>query len=145
MELRLTSGFVASVAGVVAALGVWATLFDSWRADAFRDLLLAPGADKVGHFIVYAALALAVGLVLERAWARGAWLVGPSVAWFVGLAEELRQAGVRGRTASVEDLVANTLGVVVVAVVLLYRRRSSRSVVAGCLTGGCGPSWETLE
>ncbi len=124
MELRWNASYTTVLASLVVALGVWATVFDGWRNDILRTLLLEPGADKLAHVLVYGAAALAFGLLSERVLPRVAWLVGPSLAWAIGVADELRQAGVRGRTASVEDLIANTIGVVFVAIVLYTRRRS---------------------
>lgn len=127
MELRTNAGLTAAAAGLVAAFGIWATAFDGWRTDIIRSLLLEPGADKVAHVIVYGALALLFGLVVERASRRIAWIVGPSLAWVVGFADELRQLGIRGRDASLDDLLANTIGVLVVALVLYVSRSQTES------------------
>jgi VanZ family protein len=81
------------------------------------------GADKVGHFAVYAVL----GWLL----ARGAWMTGLSPWWAVaigvlyGATDEFHQSFVPGRTPEFLDWVADAAGVMA-AVYLHHRWRSRR-------------------
>ena len=120
MELRTNAGVAA--AGLVAAFGIWASALGGWRTDPIRSILLEPGADKIAHVVLYAALTLVLGLAIERIALKSAWVIGPMLAWGIGVADELRQAGERGRDASVEDLVANGVGITAVALILFLRR-----------------------
>ena len=124
MESRAHTVGSTGFAGAVLLLGVWATVFEGWRTDFIRSFIInTPSGDKIGHVFLYGLLALAFGWASERAWPRMAWLIGPTVAWWLGFADEFRQAGIRGRDTSVADLVANTIGVSVVAIALYGRRR----------------------
>ena len=111
------------VIGGLLALGVWGTVFEGWRSGVIRDLLIyTPFGDKVGHFLVYGVLALVFGWLGQRRLPQVAWIIGPTVAWFLGFADEVRQIGLMGRDAGFPDLIANTLGVALAAYIL-YRRR----------------------
>jgi len=87
--------------------------------------------DKFGHIGLSCLLALGLGLLLLR-WIPRSWpIVGPSIAWVLGFAEELRQRGVPGRDADFNDLLANTVGVLLALVVLqavIARGRDSETL-----------------
>jgi len=102
----------AGVAASVAVLLSWATAFGGDRATFIRDgLELAPAGDKVGHLLLYGALALSLGWAIHR-WRPRVWIItGPTIAWTVGFIDEVRQKGIQGRDADFEDLLANSLGV----------------------------------
>ncbi len=79
--------------------------------------------DYTGHFIGYALL----GVLMLRAFAGGAWRgVTPRAGWLAvavasayGITDEVHQMFVPGRSSTIEDWVADTLGAV--AGVLLAR------------------------
>jgi len=111
------------VVGALVALGVWGTVFEGWRSGIIRDLLVyTPFGDKIGHFVVYGVLALVFGWFAHRRLPQSAWLIGPTAAWFLGFADEVRQIGLMGRDAGLPDLIANTLGVALAAYILFRRR-----------------------
>lgn len=113
------------VAALVAGVA-WLAVFEAGSSRLVRDLLLVtPYGDKIGHFIVYGALAFAIGELWRRFSARTAWIFGPAFAWALGFADEVRQVGIRGRDASLPDLIANTIGIAVAAMLLYRRRRPS--------------------
>lgn len=105
-----------------------------------ENLKEVPGGftDHQGHFIGYALL----GVLLVRALASATWRgVRPRVVWIAiaigvayGASDEFHQRFVIGRSAAVDDLIADTLGVVagslmVLAIARLWRRRAARSLV----------------
>jgi VanZ family protein len=82
-----------------------------------------PGADKMGHFVIYAVL----GWLLARA----AVLTGISLWWAVafgvlyGATDEIHQAYVPGRSSEFLDWVADSAGVA--TAVYLYHRWHARA------------------
>lgn len=90
--------------------------------DVLRWFLIeVPYADKIGHIVLYGALAWFLGVLLQKLSLRWAWIVGPTLSWGIGFLDEVRQIGLRGRDAGFSDLLANTIGVLVAA--WLVRRR----------------------
>ena len=98
---------------------VWVIGLANAGADAvFFDLAKAvPMGDKVGHFLLFGGLTLAVNLALGarsfRLW-RGAGCrvyVGTTAVAFVVVLEELSQAWFPTRTLDVRDLLADGLGI----------------------------------
>ena len=82
-----------------------------------------PHGDKVMHFLVYAVLAGLTRLGWPRLW--GGWIVIGFVALGIGLEIAQHMMAV-GRTGSVADALANSLGILVVIISFhLYRRRNS--------------------
>jgi VanZ family protein len=98
-----------------------------------------PGSDKVIHSVLYAGLAV----VTARALARGRWfdirfahaLGALLIAVVYGAFDEFHQSFVAGRTSSLGDLGADTLGAAVTAVglwvwgILSGKMRSEKSEV----------------
>jgi VanZ family protein len=84
-------------------------------------------ADKIFHFVVY----LILGLLLVRAFLhtgapgreQRAYLAAAILGVFWGLTDEVHQAFVRGRDASVYDLLADAAGVLCVVGAMWWRRR----------------------
>jgi hypothetical protein len=104
---------------VVAYLACFAVL--AWLSLAPQSALPQPGlSDKFQHSVAYAVLA-AVGLLLFPAHAA----LTVALAFGFGLAIEGLQAAMGfGRSGDWRDVVANSLGIVVVALPpLLWRRR----------------------
>lgn len=84
------------------------------------------GLDKVAHFAMYGVL----GFLLARGWSkvgwRGAWLLPALFALLLGMADELRQRSVPGRSADPFDWVADVSGAstgVFIALRMARRRR----------------------
>lgn len=83
----------------------------------------ASHSDKAMHFFAYAVLAGLTRLGWPRLW--GGWIVVGFIA--LGIALEIGQHMMaQGRTGSILDALANSLGVIVVSLIFLfYRRRGS--------------------
>jgi hypothetical protein len=83
--------------------------------------------DKLAHIAVYAVLACAIGYASGR---RGvsAMVIGFAGALLVALLDEAHQMGLPGRSADIEDLVADAvgaaLGTTVLAVLTLFAVRT---------------------
>jgi VanZ family protein len=111
-----------------------------FAGSSIPNLKRLPGdiSDHTGHFLAYAGLA-AVG-VRALAGARWAGVTAgrAAAAWLLsvvyGVSDELHQRFVPGRTATVDDLVADALGaaaaglVLVLAAQRLVKRRGERAV-----------------
>ena len=111
-----------------------------FAGSSIPNLERLPGdiSDHTGHFVAYAGLAAVCVRALAGArWAgvtagraAAAWLV--SVAY--GVSDEWHQRFVPGRTAAVDDLLADALGAAAAGVVLvlfaqlIVRRRGERAV-----------------
>ena len=86
---------------------------------------IVPQQDKLYHFVEYLVLATLIVLALSRT---GRWvpverfLLTVSLSALYGLLLEAMQAFVPGRTASALDAVANTLGAIAGAALLLWAR-----------------------
>jgi VanZ family protein len=85
------------------------------------------GLDKAAHFAMYGVL----GFLLSRAWTavgwRGAGLLPMVVAALLGLADELRQRSLPGRSGEVADWIADVGGAsagVFIAMRMARRRRT---------------------
>jgi len=109
---------------IIASL-VWAALlfWQSSSSDAGSLLSFLPaGSDKVAHFGAYAVL----GALLTVATTKPA--LGWALAVAYGVTDEIHQALVPGRFASVGDLVADALGAMAGAGLVVYLvRRSQRT------------------
>ena len=88
---------------------------------------LFPGIDKILHFLVYAALAFAVGLWFSgESWLKFSlrnFLICTAVASAFGALDEFHQGFVPSRTSDVWDWVADTLGAAAGAAVVLLGSR----------------------
>lgn len=124
----LSSRCEAMLAGAVAALIgllVWFTVLDGWRVGPFREILRSiPMSDKVGHFVIYGSIAFFAALLAKHpARIRAA----AAAVMLLGIADEFRQIGDFGRTYSIEDIIANGLGIlagVTVAKMILRRQNT---------------------
>ncbi|MBR9988392.1 MAG: VanZ family protein [Gemmatimonadetes bacterium] len=111
----------SAAAGREAALGanlrafapaiIWAaTVWIAGGLQSTTSLPSVPGLDKVAHFGMYGVL----GFLLARGWLaadwRGTWLLPVLIALLLGMADELRQRSVPGRSAEVADWVADVAG-----------------------------------
>lgn len=83
-----------------------------------------PGADKIAHFIAYAVLAVTVIFAHKRqSWfedTRRVCLTTVFVTFCYGISDEFHQSFIPNRYSSVGDIIADTLGGVVVACLFLY-------------------------
>ena len=113
-----------SRAAILAAL-IWAALlfWQSSSSGAGSLLSFLPaGSDKVAHFGAYAVLGALLTLAVGKP------MVGWVLAVAYGISDEIHQAFVPGRFASVGDLVADALGAALGAVLVAYLvRRSKRT------------------
>ena len=104
-----------------------------------EDLTEVPGGftDHQGHFIGYALLAVLLVRALASATWRGvgarAVVIAIVVAVLYGASDEFHQSFVTGRTAAVDDWIADAVGAIagslaVLAIAYLLRRRATRDV-----------------
>jgi len=90
-----------------------------------EEVQLVPQQDKLYHFVEYLVLAALIAFALAKT---GRWmplerfLLTVSLSALYGLLLEALQAFVPGRSASAMDAVANTLGAIVGAALLLWAR-----------------------
>ena len=81
-------------------------------------------SDKVGHFVIYGSIAFFAALLAKHpARIRAA----AAAVMLLGIADEFRQIGDFGRTYSIEDIIANGLGIlagVTVAKMILRRQNT---------------------
>jgi VanZ family protein len=106
---------------------IWAAVV--WIIGGLQSTPSVPGGvglDKAAHFLMYGVL----GFLLARGWSavrwRGPWLVPVAIALLMGVADELRQRTVPGRSADVADWVADVSGAsagVFIALRMTRRRR----------------------
>lgn len=120
-------GWVVLYGLVIVAIVV---LADTQRLGIIGRLYEFPGADKVGHFVLYGVLSLLVNLVTLERWKRlGVWrvalLTSALLAALIGL-EELSQNLFPARTSSWADLAAGYLGVALFAGVAVWIRLKRR-------------------
>lgn len=89
-------------------------------AQPFAVGLVPAPWDKLAHMAVYAVLACCIGFASRR---RGpsAMLIGFAGAMLVGMLDEFSQMHLPGRTAEVDDLVADAVGAALGTVVLAVR------------------------
>jgi hypothetical protein len=100
------------------------------------DFLTFLGADKVGHLGIYAMWGGLAAWAHRRSWpaasTRGAVLFSWIGGTLYGLSDEIHQVWVPGRAAEAGDLIADSLGAFLGAVVvcslsgMLFRRRRER-------------------
>lgn len=102
-NLAMSALFVASVALV------WGTALGGRSFSPVRTVLVAlPYGDKVGHFVLYGTIALALALLARtRVHVAGAGLA----VIVVGVADEFRQLTESNRNFSAGDVLANLAGV----------------------------------
>lgn len=123
----------ALVAGLVFVL-LWVSWFGGSLVMELRETIqrVIPAGDKLGHFVLYGAIAFFAALLVRR-WG---WVLLSSLAIFgLGVFDELRQIGEVDRSVSATDLLANGLGIVAgvgAALVLLWLR--ARGISARDLT-----------
>lgn len=108
---------------------IWAAAV--WLIGGMESTPSVPGGlglDKAAHFTMYGIL----GVLLARGWLqvgwRGGWLVPVLLASLLGLADELRQAGLPGRTADTMDWLADIGGAatgVFIALRIMRRRHTT--------------------
>ncbi len=77
--------------------------------------------DKLGHFLVYAVLAVFGGLAY---WARGIEVAVGVLLVAYGCILEIAQINIPGRSGTVEDALANALGAMVGVVIVRILRRN---------------------
>ncbi|MGH7448425.1 MAG: VanZ family protein [Longimicrobiales bacterium] len=99
-----------SVRALAPAL-IWAAAV--WTVGGLETTPSVPaglGLDKAAHFAMYGVL----GFLLARGWSaaswRGAWLLPIAIALLLGVADELRQRTVPGRSGEVADWLADVGG-----------------------------------
>ena len=78
---------------------------------------LTVGNDKISHFIAYGCLMLNIGLLVFPIKRKG--LIGALLAILIGIIIELLQYFVPGRYMSIEDVYANSLGVLLGLILIL--------------------------
>src|SRR5512134_897229 len=105
---------------VLADMGAMPSVLQFWN-----DL---PYGDKAGHFILYGLLTLFIDLALFRTFAsqsrkRVAVIIGLILSLLIGL-EEFSQQYFANRTASLSDLAASYLGVIVFSFLALRIERT---------------------
>ncbi len=132
----------AMLAGAVAGLFgllIWFTVFGGWRVGPFREILQSiPMSDKIGHFAIYGSIAFFAALLAKHPVRIRA---AAAAVMLLGIADEFRQIGDFGRTYSIEDIVANGLGIlagVAIAKIILRRQAANESVAE--LTDGPTPA-----
>lgn len=93
-----------------------------------------PGIDKLAHLLVYGVLAAATLFALDERWkAVRSWslvLVTTTLCLVYGITDEIHQSFVPGRYPSLEDLLADGAGAILVCVVWL-RWRGGRAAGRG--------------
>lgn len=116
---------------IVRAFGpalLWAAAV--WMIGGMQTTPAVPGGlglDKVAHFLMYGML----GFLLARGWTavrwRGAWLLPAAIALLLGVADELRQQSVPGRSAEVADWLADFTGAATGVFIALRMVRERRT------------------
>jgi VanZ family protein len=103
---------------------VWAVAV--WLIGGLRSTPTVPGGlglDKYAHFLMYGLL----GFLLARGWTqvgwRGAWLLPTLAALLLGVADEVRQQSVPGRSAELADWFADFAGASTGVFIALRRAR----------------------
>ncbi len=100
---------------------VWGTAFNGRSFGPIRALLVTlPYGDKVGHFGLYGAIAMALGLLVRSKTHVAACGLGVIV---LGVADEFRQLTEGNRNFSAGDVLANLAGVCLgLLVAYMFRR-----------------------
>jgi VanZ family protein len=110
---------------------VWAAIviFIGGRSNVPRVDSPLP-VDKAAHFVMYGIL----GALAVRGWQRAGQkprlLLILVLASLVGVADEIHQTRVRGRSAEVADWIADTLGIAAAALLILRITRENHTNVA---------------
>ena len=125
-----------ALARFLPALGVMTMIFALSHQPADDLPSLLPHFDKIAHFFIYGLLAAAlVGAFEPGLRQRRPWLVvGAIVLWCLayGLSDEFHQSFIPGRSPSLTDIVADTLGAVVVSLGWIgVQVQSGRRAIAG--------------
>jgi VanZ family protein len=108
---------------------VWGTAFGGRSFGPIRAVLVAlPYGDKVGHFGLYGAIAMALGLLVNKSSHLAA--VGLTVI-VLGVADEFRQLSEGSRNFSAGDVLANLAGVSAGLIVAFAIRRMRPANVTG--------------
>lgn len=107
---------------VLAILYCAAIFYSSAQPDPPKPKFIFPGADKVVHTILYAGLAAALALSIDRRDGqphKGLLFAAPwLLATLYGLSDEVHQIFVPQRTFELLDLAADTLGALAMQVFL---------------------------
>ncbi len=110
MRVRDSSFGLGVLFGMLAGALVWGTALGGARRGILNDLLLFPGADKVGHLVVYGGLtAVAVFGIGDRRLGRVP--IWPALFLAVSTFDEIRQSTIPGRDVSLADITANITGI----------------------------------
>ncbi|MFZ5523325.1 MAG: VanZ family protein [Pseudomonadota bacterium] len=103
---------------LAGALFLIASLF--WVGAKPIAVGLFPGeADKVAHFAIFGLIAALLWLSFQR----GRPLIVVAIASATGAADEFHQHFLPGRSASMEDLVADIFAAIVIVTLMKYARR----------------------
>lgn len=106
---------------MIAVMGI--IFFLSHQPGSSLHFSLPPGADKLGHALLYGLLAAAALPALAPSRRRPTWRTGilvVLVCLLYGVSDELHQAMVPGRDPSLGDLIADTAGAAAVVVLWLW-------------------------
>lgn len=104
---RVAFGVLAAATGLL----IWGTGFDGRSFGPIRFLLVTtPYGDKVGHFVLYGAIAFALAILVRRPIPAA---VGAMALVSIGIADEFRQRAVGGRNFDLLDIAANSVGICV--------------------------------
>lgn len=103
---------------------LWAALIFLASSRPTLPVSLGGGKDKIAHFSAYSVLGFALGHA--RAATGVPLAVVASVGIVYGVADELHQATVPGRTAEIGDWVADALGVFAGLLAHFFWRRSRK-------------------
>ena len=113
---------LAFAPAVVWAVGVWII----GGLESTPSMPSGIGLDKVAHFTMYGVF----GFLLTRGWLtvgwRGAWVLPVGIALLLGMADELRQLSVPGRSGAVADWVADVAGASAGAYIAMRMARRQR-------------------
>jgi len=88
---------------------------------------LIVGNDKISHFIAYGCLMLNIGMIVFPN--RKRILIGLILAIILGIIVELLQQFVPGRFMSIEDVYANSLGVLLGTILTLFFGKSIQKLL----------------
>lgn len=137
MRLLSRSGGVLLV--IAVGLLVWGTGYSGRSFGPIRFLLRAtPYGDKVGHFVLYGALAFAASLVVKN---RISAFAAAFLLFILGIGDEYRQLFVGGRNFDLADILANTGGICAGLLTAFVVLRS----VTGAPVETCGSAGEDHE
>lgn len=117
------------------ALAIPTALLVGGAQPAAVGLVQAPW-DKLAHMAVYAVLSCAIGFASRRQGV-AAMLIGFAGALLVGALDELSQTRLPGRSAEIDDFVADAVGAALGTVVLAVRAQVKAWVLAHEEAGRC--------